>query len=273
MRLLSRRSYEGAAASAFDYPLSTRFDENDALLYFDEVKIPWERVFVYRDTSCQLAQWHDTPAHSYQNYQSEIRLLVKLRFLVGLARKITETIGTVNFPSVRETLGELASYVGVIEAFVLAMESKGYRYGPYYLPDRELLYASQVQAQMIYPKVIHILRELSGGGILMLPSTSADFENAEIAGFIHKTQYSPVMSSTERVQLFKLAWDAVGSEFASRHLQYEMFYSGARLVTTGMSYRNFDWQRATGTVEEFLARCSMPGEMVAPIGRPKIGSR
>jgi 4-hydroxyphenylacetate 3-monooxygenase len=268
VKLLSRRSYEGAASTGFDYPLSTRFDENDALIYFDEVKIPWQRVFVHRDTKCQFAQWQDTQAHAYQNYQSEIRLWVKLRFLVGLAHRITETIGTINYPSVRETLGELASYVGTIEAFVLAMEAKGYRCGPYYFPDPNLLYASQVQSQLIYPKVIHVVRELSGAGVLMLPSARADLENPEIAGFIQKIQYSPAMSPTERVQLFKLAWDTVGSEFASRHLQYEMFYSGSRLVTAERSYRNFDWPRATGAVDAVLGSVPLPGETAAPISRP-----
>jgi 4-hydroxyphenylacetate 3-monooxygenase len=273
VKLLSRRSYEGSASTAFDYPLSTHFDENDALIYFDEVKIPWERVFVYRDTKCQQAQWTDTQAHAFQNYQSEIRIMVKLRFLVGLARKITEAIGTINYPSVRETLGELASYVGTIEAFVLAMEAKGLRYGPYYLPDPELLYASQVQSQMIYPKVIHAVRELSGAGVLMLPSNSADLDNPEIAEFIHKTQYSPAMSSTERVQLFKLAWDAVGSEFASRHLQYEMFYSGSRLITAERSYRNFDWPRATAAVDQLIANFPLPSNVLASMSRPTAAAR
>lgn len=258
VKLLSRRSYESAATSGFDYPLTARFDENDSLLYFDDVKIPWERVFVYRDMAAQLAQWHETPAHSYQNYQSEIRLLVKLRFLVGLARKITETVGTINYPAVRETLGELAAHVGMIEAFVWATEAKGSHYGPYFVPDRGLIYAAQVQSQLLYPKIIHFLRELSGGGMLMVPSSVRDFDNPEIAAVIGKTQYSPAMSSEERVQLFKLAWDAVGSEFASRHTQYEMFYSGPRMVTTGMAYRTFDWSKATGQVDDLLASYDRP---------------
>ena len=61
-----------------------------------------------------------------------------------------------------------------------------------------------------------------------------------------------MLSAEERVKLFKLAWDAVGSEFASRHTQYEMFYSGPRLVTTGMAFRNFDWSGATAQVDAFL---------------------
>ena len=87
LKLLSRKSYEAAAVSRFDNPLSSRFDENDALVYFDDVKVPWERVFVYRDTDMCRAQFHDTPGHAFQNYQAQIRLSVKLKFLVGLARK------------------------------------------------------------------------------------------------------------------------------------------------------------------------------------------
>ena len=253
VKLMSRRSYEQAATSRFDYPLSSQFDENDSLIYFDEVKIPWNRVFVNKDPAAQLAQWHEAPTHSYQNYQAEIRLLVKLRFLVGLAHKITETIGTINYPSVRETLGDLAAQVGLIEGFVHGMEAKGYDYNGYYMPDRALLYASQVHSQALYPRVMQTIRELSGGGMLMLPSSVEDFNNPELAGLIRKTQRSPILSSDDRVKLFKLAWDAVGSEFASRHTQYEMFYSGPRIVTTGMAYRTFDWKQAMSQVDAILS--------------------
>ena len=258
LRILSRRSYEEGATSEFDYPLSSRYDENDALIYFDEVKVPWERVFVNQDVRTQFAQWHSTPAHSYQNYQAEVRLMVKLRFLVGLARRIAETIGVIAFPQVVETLGRLSSQLQVIEAFVIAMEAKGWRYGEYWLPDRELLYASQVQSQALYPEIVHTLRELAGGGMIMVPSSVEDFADPELASLIGRTQYSPATDSTGRVKLFKLAWDAVGSEFGSRHTQYEMFYSGPKVVTTGMAYRTFDWDRATALVDRCMAGYDLP---------------
>ena len=71
LRVLSRKSYEAAAVSIYDNPISSRFDENDALMYFDDVKVPWERLFVYRDTDLCRAQFHDTPGHCYQNYQAQ----------------------------------------------------------------------------------------------------------------------------------------------------------------------------------------------------------
>src|SRR5690606_10492554 len=85
LKILSRKSYEAAADSMFDNPLASRFDENDAVLYFEDVKVPCERVFVCRDTDMCQRQFHATPAHVLQNYQCQIRLVVKLRFLLGIA--------------------------------------------------------------------------------------------------------------------------------------------------------------------------------------------
>jgi 4-hydroxyphenylacetate 3-monooxygenase len=252
LNLLSRKSFEASAVSEYDNPLSSRFDENDALVFFDDVKVPWERVFVLRNTDMCRAQLHDTPAHVYQNYQAQIRLSVKLRFLVGLARGIARTIGTINFPPVIDVLGKLASQASLIEGMVLGMEAGGAMRGEYFLPNRQLLYAAQVQSQEMYPVVINTIRELAGGALMMLPSSAADFDNPEIARMISLTQVSPVMSGQDRVKLLKLTWDAVGSEFASRHLQYEMFYAGAQFVTRGHSYRTYDWDRATAMATKIM---------------------
>ena len=140
----------------------------------------------------------------------------------------------------------------MVDAFVNAVEAKGTQVGPYYVPDRHMLYSAQVLTQQVYPKVLNSLRELAGGGMIMLPSSLDDFANPEIASLIEKTQQSPAASARDKVRFYKLAWDAVGSEFASRHEQYEMFYSGASFVTTGHSYRTYDWPAAARLLGEML---------------------
>ncbi len=134
LKLLSRKSYEAHAVSPRDNPLSSRFDENDALAWFEDVKVPWERVFVHRDTDMCRAQFHDTPGHTFQNYQSQIRLMVKVRFLVGIARRIADTIGTSAMPPVRETLGKLAAQAAMVEGMVVGMEAAGHMQDGYYVP-------------------------------------------------------------------------------------------------------------------------------------------
>jgi 4-hydroxyphenylacetate 3-monooxygenase len=259
LRILSRKSYEAAAASVFDNPLSSRFDENDAVVYFDDVKVPWDRVFVNQNIEMTHRQFHATPVHVYQNYQCQIRLLVKMRFLTALGQKMTEVIGTGNFPQVREMLGQLASEVGLVEGLLYGMEAKGHNVGCYYVPDAALLYSAQVLTQQLYPKVIQTLRELAGGGMIMLPSSVDDFSNPVLAEIIHKTQRSSAVSPEERVKIFKLAWDAVGSEFASRHVQYEIFYNGPTFVTRGHAYRTFDWSKGATLLERLLGGYPTPG--------------
>ncbi len=261
LKILSRKSYEADAKNVYDNPLSSRYDENDAVLYFDDVKVPWDRVFINQDTEMCNKQFHATPAHVYQNYQAQVRLMVKLRFMAGLGRRIAEVNGVVNFPQVRETLGELAAKCSMIDAMVHAMEAKGFKYGPYFVPDRHTLYSAAVLSQQLYPQLITTLRDLAGGGLIMLPSSIADFDNPELAELIGKTQQSPAADSEGRVKFFKLAWDAIGSEFASRHTQYEMFYSGATFVTKNHSFRTYDWDRSAGMVDQILDGYSLEDEL------------
>jgi 4-hydroxyphenylacetate 3-monooxygenase len=260
LKLLSRKSYELASDSRFDYPLSNQFDENDAVLYFDEVKVPWERVFVAGNIAMCQRQFYQTPAHVYQNYQAQIRLEVKLRFLAGVGRLIATTNGIENMPQVREILGQLAAEAAMVDALVRAMEVKGSEQGGYFIPDANTLYAAQVLTQQLYPKVIQTLRELAGGSLIMLPSGIQDLIDPESADYSLRVQRSPTLDPEQRVKFFKMAWDAVGSEFASRHTQYEMFYSGAAFVTKGHSNRTYDWDRATGMVTRLLAGYNLEEE-------------
>ena len=260
IRVLSRKSYEASAVSVFDNPISSRFDENDALIYFDDVKVPWDRLFVYRDTNVCRQQFHETWGHSYQNYQAQIRLSVKIRFLAGLARRLTEAIGTTNIPSVSEKLGYMAAQASMVEAMLSGMEASGSRAGEYWVPNKHMMYSAQVLTQDLYPQFINAIRDLSGGALIMLPSSIKDFNDPLVNKIIQTTQRAANLEPEDKVKFLKACWDAVGSEFGSRHQQYEMFYAGARFVTAGHSFRTYDWNGATALVENLLASYSLSDE-------------
>lgn len=262
LKVLSRKSYEQHAVSEFDNPLAARYDENDALMYFDDVKVPWERVFVHRSPEMCRAQFHDTPGHIYQNYQAQIRLSVKLKFLVGLARHVAETIGTVKMPPVADTLGRMAAQAASVESMLLGMEAKGHYHGKYFVPDRHALYAAQALTQELYPEMINTIRELAGGAVIMLPSSADDFGNPELANIIKQTQVSADgQSDIERVKLLKLVWEVIGSEYGGRHTQYEMFYAGAQFVVRGHSFRSYDWDSSKDLVGRILGRYDLSGSI------------
>jgi 4-hydroxyphenylacetate 3-monooxygenase len=261
IRILSRKSYESSAVSIFDNPLSSRFDENDALVYFDDVKVPWDRLFVCRDTDVCRQQFHETQGHAYQNYQAQIRLSVKIKFLLGLARKLTEAIGTTKIPAVSEKLGYMAAQCSMVEAMLSGMEASGSNFGEYWVPNKHFMYSAQVLTQDLYPLFVNSIRDLSGGALIMLPSSIEDFKDPMLNRIIQTTQRAATMEPEDKVKFLKACWDAIGSEFGSRHQQYEMFYAGARFVTAGHSFRTYDWNSATGMVDSLLSSYSLADEL------------
>jgi 4-hydroxyphenylacetate 3-monooxygenase len=260
LRLIVRRPYAETAPSVYDYPLSSRFDETDALLVFDKVFVPWERVFVYRNVSLTADQWFKTPAHYYGNHQAQVRFCSKAQFLIGLATRIAEVNGVDKMPNVQSTLGELASYVTLAKGLVAASEAeciedkRGFVY-----PNPVYIHANMWLQATYYTKMINYVRELAGAGVIALPSSYKDYGNPEIARDVNRFIQSPGTPSVERTKLFKLCWDIIGSEFAGRHQQYELFYAGSRFVTTSIRmYKAFDFEAAKALVAQCLATYDLP---------------
>ncbi|MQA82131.1 MAG: 4-hydroxyphenylacetate 3-hydroxylase [Streptosporangiales bacterium] len=254
LKLYCRRPYASAATSRYDYPLSTRYDETDALLVFDDVLVPWDRVFVCRDVDGVRKQFFGTGAHVLGNWQAQIRFAVKLQFLAGLAVKVARTNGVDRIPGVQEKLGELASLASLVESAVLAAE-----YGAepddagLWLPRPRPLYGAMGLQAELYPRVLAIVRDLVGGGVLQVPSSVEEMRNPATRADMDRYIQSPGVSADERIKLFKLVWDAVSSEFGGRHHQYEMFYAGAPFVAKGYAYRNYGFDEPLGEVDAFLA--------------------
>jgi 4-hydroxyphenylacetate 3-monooxygenase len=254
LRVHARRSYAEAASSTFDYPLSTKFDETDSLVVFDDVFVPWDQVFVYRDLELVRDQWWKTASHVLGNSQAQIRLWTKLDFLIGLAKAIAEMNGIIGAPPVQGVLGELASIATIVRALVLAQETNAITddEGVVWPAPAEVHACSTLQIE-VYPRVIGMLRELCGGGLIQLPSSRDDYLSDEIAPDLERYVQSPGTASRDRVKLMKLAWDIVGSEFAGRQWQYELFYAGApHLVKTRM-FRNYDFGPSRTLVDDALS--------------------
>jgi 4-hydroxyphenylacetate 3-monooxygenase len=258
LRVYCRRPYAIGQPSRFDYPLSTRFDETDGLVVFDDVFVPWERVFVVEDLQRVRSQFFDTAAHVLGNSQAQIRFVEKTKFIAGVARKIAEVNGIDKMPPVQEKLGELASLASVVEGMVIASEATSApdAYGVE-RPNPRFLYGVMGLQAELYPRIMQIVRDLAGAGVIQLPSSFHDLVDPETAPDIARYIQSPGYAAEERVKLFKLAWDTVGSEFAGRHQQYEMFYAGAPFVAKGYAFRNYGFGEAVDRVTQFLQSYSL----------------
>ena len=251
VKLYPRRPF-ARAGSAFDYPLSSRFDESDAYVVFDNVFVPWERVFIYRDVALSRDQWFKTPSHSYGNHQAQVRYVTKLRFMAGLAQRMNEMTGNAAQPPVQIMMGELAALATVYEAMLLAHETAAPIRDGVLWPSVVTLYAAMALQSELNGRMLELIRELAGGAFITLPSSEADFGNPEMAADIERYMRSASSDAKSRVALMRLIWDFIGSEFGSRHQQYEKFYGGASFLVKQNVYRNYDWKRATGLVDRAL---------------------
>jgi 4-hydroxyphenylacetate 3-monooxygenase len=253
LRLYPRRPFALQATNAFDYPLSSRFDESDAYVVFDNVFVPWERVFIYRNVEISRDQWWKTPSHLYGNHQAQVRYVTKLRFMIGLAKRMNEMTGNEQNPAVQILMGELAALVSTYESMLLAHETMAPIDANGVLwPSKTTLYSAMALQSELNGRMLETIRELAGSAMITLPSGLEDFANPETERDIERYMRSASSSAKDRVALMRLLWDFIGSEFGSRHQQYEKFYGGASFLVKQNVYRNFDFKRATALVDQAL---------------------
>lgn len=254
LKLYSRRAFPLLATGQEDYPLTSRFDETDSFVVLDNVHVPWDHVFIYRNVEASFQQWWKTPAHAYGNYQAQARYATKLRFLLGLAHRMNQATGNDKAPPVQVEMGELAAYASIVEQMLMAHEvSATIDDNGVVWPSKQALYSVMALQSKINAHMIDIVRELTGAAMISLPSSTRDFGNPQMLADIERYYVSSEMGARERVQLMRLAWDFIGSEFASRHQQYEKFYGGASYLVKSTMYRNYDFARAGRLVDAALA--------------------
>ncbi|MEV3988948.1 4-hydroxyphenylacetate 3-hydroxylase N-terminal domain-containing protein [Streptomyces sp. NPDC049837] len=263
LKFVSRTSYEAQARSVFDNPLSSRFDENDALLVCDDVFVPWERVLTYRNVEATCQMWWQTPAYLNFVHQAATRFWTKLEFLTGIAILITKANSTYELPPVTQAIGRLLGHVAQAKAFVLAAEASyeevdGGRGGV--APGSDISYAQRIMAGELYPRAVQEIKLLAGGGVIQLPASGEDLLHPELGPLVRKYIRSPGTPAEDRVKLLKLAWDALGSEFAGRHEQYERFYHGAPHVYLTMQ----TWAGGAPACEA-LAQTCLDGYDLEPV--------
>ena len=179
VKLISRMSNEYRAAvlgSPFDYPLSSRLDENDAILVLDKVFVPWEDVFMHGD----VEQANKFASGSGFNDRAALhgctRLAVKLDFVCGLLAKALDITGTAGFQGVQSRFGEVIAWRNTFWALSDAMAKSEIPWNGMVLPDPRFGTAYRVVSQIAYPQIKNIIEASVASGLIYLNSHSADFK-------------------------------------------------------------------------------------------------
>jgi 4-hydroxyphenylacetate 3-monooxygenase len=231
VKLFCRTSYEMMASvmgTPFDYPLSSRFDENDAIFVFDNAFVPWEDVLLHRDIEKLKTFFPQSGFLAGYQFQGCTRLAVKLDFLVGVIAKALRTTGADGFRGNQAMLGEVIAWRNLFWALTDAMAASPTPWvDGAVLPNLQAGSSYRVFAGDAYGRVKEIVEKIIASALIYLPSSARDFKNPEIDKYLAKyVRGSYGIDYKERIKVMKLLWDAIGTEFGGRHELYEMNYAG-----------------------------------------------
>lgn len=254
VKFLSRVSNEYRAAvlgSPFDYPLSSRLDENDAIIVMDNVFIPWEDVFIYNNLERANAFNTGSGYIERASLHGCTRFAVKMDFLVGLLTRALEITGASSFHGVKSQLGEVIAWRNAFWALSDAMAKSSIPWNGMVRPDPHFAGAYRVLNQIAMPKVKNIIEQIVASGLIYLNSHAVDFKTPEISGYLDTyLRGSGGADAQERVKVMKMLWDAIGTEFGSRHELYEINYIGSNDATR---QTNLFAAQGTGMLDECKA--------------------
>lgn len=253
LHLMCRESY-AELSNKDDHPISSRFDEMDAVLFFDDVLVPWERVLLYDQPEALWNIRTNEASNSLAYHQSIIRLQVKLEFATGVACAIAHAIGVNQFINIQEKLGELINQIQTIKGLIVASEAsaKVDEFGNM-LPSFEYIETARNLGSRYYPRVLEIIQTIGAGGFFQVPSTCSEIKGP-LSPFIQKYLQGALLEGADnKVRLFKLAWDLIGSPLGSRHELYERYYAGDPMKNLANQYVGYNKEKLTNMVFSLIA--------------------
>ena len=245
------RDSVASSGNRFDHPLSSRFDEQDAFVIFDDVEVPRDRIHIH----CNLAVYRKVMRTSWAPnimQQTMIRAQTKLEFAWGLATRMVESINGAQ-PPAQQLLGELWSYAELTRAALAAAEDAAYDYGNgVWCPATGPLAALRALLPTWMPRATEIIRLLGSHHLLTAPSLSM-IRSAELGPLLDRYLCGVADVSAEtRARVFRLAWDFAGTGLAGRNDQYERFYLASGARNQQIAHVTADRTRAFDLVERFL---------------------
>jgi 4-hydroxyphenylacetate 3-monooxygenase len=239
--------------SHFDHPLGSRFDEPDAVVVFDDVRVPYERCFTLGDPELCNGFYTRTDAVAHMTHQVVTRTTAKTGYILGLVSLLTEAIGIGQFQHVQADIAEVITTLETLRALRRAAEADAAAnaYGvltPAWAP----LNAARNLYPKLYQRFPDILRKLGASGLMATP-TEADVTGPAAADIDAYLQ-AATLTGAERVRLFRLVWDTCASAFAGRQALYEYYFFGDPVRMAGAYVASYDRSDYISRVRDFLRR-------------------
>ena len=228
-----------SAASPMDYPLSSRLDESDAMVIFENVPVPWERVFIHRDPELCNGLYMRTGAMPQIMHQFSTKNLAKAEFMMGLAFALAKSTNIDQHLHVQGMLAEMIQFTEFTRACLRASEADAKPNGAGYMTPASMpLWTIRMMFPKMFIRMCEIVQILGAGGLVAVPSYAET--QSPIWSDVEKYFQSANSDAKSRIKLFRLAFDAAISTFSGRQQLYERYYSGDPVRLSATLYAMYD---------------------------------
>jgi len=250
LKFICRESFAGGD-SLVDYPLSARYEEMDCILVFDNVLVPWNRVFYYDNLKAANDFLNRSSFHHYALHQVLIRQIKKTEFILGIAESIIDTIDIREYSHIQEKMAEIIITLETMKALLEKSEHDAQpdqcgHLVPNILP---LQVASNIFSKS-YPRFSEIIQLIGASGLVTLPQEKS-FHSA-IRNDLLQYMQGASKKAEDRNKIFRLGWDLTMSAFGTRQTQYERFFFGDPIRSATSLYKHYSLQQHVQQVSEFL---------------------
>ena len=251
LRMICRDSYDHQK-SHYDAPLSSRYEEMDAVITFNEVFVPWERVFIYRDPDLCNRAFAQNHAVTQMMHQVVCGKLAKAEFIVGLLCAMARASGKDKDMAIKGQIAEAMFIAETVRALRFSAEQHAHEdeYGNY-IPMRRPLDTSRNLFPKMYPRLIELVQLLGSSSLMATPS-ELDLTN-EISGDVSRYFQLQNLESKDRIALFRLAHDISVSGFGSRQTLYERFFFGPSAIMSSVYFDLYNKDDMMDRVNELLS--------------------
>ncbi|MEQ6355443.1 4-hydroxyphenylacetate 3-monooxygenase, oxygenase component [Lysinibacillus sp. M3] len=249
LKFLCRQSFVGGE-SAFDYPLSSRYEEMDAIVVFDNVVVPWERVFYYENVEVANSFLNVSGFQTYGLHQVLTRQIVKTEFVLGVVQSIVNTINIGEYQHVQQKVVDIIVALETMKALLLKSEIEAKRDAFGFLrPDHATVQVAIQIFPKVYPTFTEIIQLLGASGLMSIPSEKAfASDDSDLEHYLQSFQDG----GEERVEKFRLAWDLTMSNFGTRQTLYERFFFGDPVRLASALYNSYNREELVSRVDNFL---------------------
>ena len=235
---------------SYGHPLGMLYDEQDSMLFFDNVLVPWDRVFMLYESGPLLRDF--ASGINFTEWANLCRIHERMKLMTAVATMIAEAIGVIEYREVAAKVGEMVTYT---EMWRHAMD--GVEHGAH-MGDGGVMSLGSMSGMNIYfaqtsARMVQLLREVSGSGLIMQPSEN-DLANPELRPYLDRYMRGKEVGAEYKSRLYRLAHDLAVSSSGMLQEVYEYWHGGDPNRNRINLLRGYDQSEIRGRIEDLISR-------------------